>query len=380
MSVHRKANNAHRTFWHSGMLLILHFVAIVSASQSTVSATESQVARISVDSAPVYSGFHIMRSAVNSVTCDANGGETEWSFNGDPITDFSAISTIGRLECMATSHHSGAGIQFKSLAFVTVTDDDVELTEEAGDSPIVSGPEALSVAPQGSQFKFQCKTSSKVHSVVVMWYKNGVPITKEKSVQLSDSEWELSVGPLTETDSGNYGCMLSSTAEGGDSWYQEGTLFVTFAPVFTTSPGGKLGVEYGKPLSLGCQARAWPPAVISWQLNDSPLEKSNLFRLSDDGTRLEIDSADIRLGGNISQFKCLAVNEVGTAVSLTANVSVNFKLPQVDIVTAHDSGEGSLLILEVILVSPLSLFTETEISKHFCLNSRNILAIFEEQL
>ena len=165
-----------RTFWHSGMLLILcSLCALVPrAGSNTVPSQGSRVASIQVNSELVQNGYKVRRDDVaSSVSCDMPGAEgsvTVWKFNGEPISDLNTVQSSkeeGRLECYASSG------EFQSLAFVVVSEDGGNSGgEQSGE--IVSGPVPVSRAAEGATFKFQCKISPPAgNSGKTQWLKNG---------------------------------------------------------------------------------------------------------------------------------------------------------------------------------------------------------------
>uniref|UniRef100_A0A0R3RPP0 Hemicentin-1 n=1 Tax=Elaeophora elaphi TaxID=1147741 RepID=A0A0R3RPP0_9BILA len=156
---------------------------------------------------------------------------------------------------------------------------------------------------EGREAQILCNVDGEP-SPVITWQRNGIHIgtgmryiTENKVLRIMDTR---------SSDSGLYICV--ATNEAGTA-QQAFTLEVFVVPrIITISPNESL-IPVGKPFSLKCGVRGFPPPEITWSLNGQVLGVGKTgYTIAEDGT-LFVEKApkQARL-----TFKCIAKNNAGS--------------------------------------------------------------------
>ncbi|XP_062995817.1 carcinoembryonic antigen-related cell adhesion molecule 5-like [Elgaria multicarinata webbii] len=140
--------------------------------------------------------------------------------------------------------------------------------------------------------RLTCDTPSK--PVAVRWFRNGEPLGKSSSIQLSDNNQTLDIRSVNCSDAGEYRCEASNPAstEMSDRVYIA-VIYGPDSPVI--HPPEQFYAEHSN-LNLSCKASAFPEAEYRWFLNGKE---------EGQGSELLIQDVTLQQSG---KYTCEAVN------------------------------------------------------------------------
>eukprot|EP00062_Callorhinchus_milii_P005912 gi/632946130/ref/XP_007888405.1/ PREDICTED: titin-like [Callorhinchus milii] len=160
----------------------------------------------------------------------------------------------------------------------------------------------------GKTAKFQCVVAGSpvIHTV---WQKNGVDITQEENLKISDKEYKrsLEISHLKLEDKGNYSCKV--TNHGGTDICSV-QLIVLDKPHFTRSLQAVKTVVNSN-VRLECQVDEDTGVKVAWKKDEETLRPGKDYRMTfeDKVAVLEILKSRLKDSGN---YMCTASNEAGS--------------------------------------------------------------------
>uniref|UniRef100_A0A3P8SNR4 Uncharacterized protein n=1 Tax=Amphiprion percula TaxID=161767 RepID=A0A3P8SNR4_AMPPE len=143
-------------------------------------------------------------------------------------------------------------------------------------------------------------------SPVVMWRKDGFPISPDNNKFTTLSEGSLRIHGAQLNDAGRYYCTVSNQA-GSDHRGMDLRVFV--GPSISPSPFN-VTVTTGIRAVLSCETTGIPPPQVSWKRNGALLDISQqpgAYRLLSSGSLVLLSPANEDEG----YFECTAVNDAG---------------------------------------------------------------------
>ncbi|KAL3989826.1 Immunoglobulin I-set domain family protein [Acanthocheilonema viteae] len=198
-----------------------------------------------------------------------------------------ALNNRGAYKCIASN------IAGKDELLYTVTIVQAPKILNGGSYQVIEGKEA----------QILCNVIGEPQPVVT-WQRNGIHI--ETGMRHIIEDKILRIMDTRSSDSGLYVCV--ATNEAGTA-QQAFTLEVFVIPrIITMLPNESL-IPVGKPFSLKCGVRGFPPPDIIWSLNGEILGKDKTsYSIAEDGT-LFVEKATKQA---ILTFKCVAKNNAGS--------------------------------------------------------------------
>uniref|UniRef100_A0AAZ3SJS1 Hemicentin 1 n=1 Tax=Oncorhynchus tshawytscha TaxID=74940 RepID=A0AAZ3SJS1_ONCTS len=156
----------------------------------------------------------------------------------------------------------------------------------------------------------------------ITWLKDGQSLGTDRRHQVLSHGRYLQISGAQVDDTGRYSCLTHNRA--GDR-SRHFNLNVLVSPTIVGSgPEGsaeEVTVTLSSPTSLVCEVQSYPPALITWLKDGTPLESSHNVRVLPGGRTLQILNAKEEDAG---RYTCVATNEAGDSLK---NYEVKVYIP-----------------------------------------------------
>uniref|UniRef100_A0A8C7JTX3 Hemicentin 1 n=1 Tax=Oncorhynchus kisutch TaxID=8019 RepID=A0A8C7JTX3_ONCKI len=156
----------------------------------------------------------------------------------------------------------------------------------------------------------------------ITWLKDGQSLGTDRRHQVLSHGRYLQISGAQVDDTGRYSCLAHNRA--GDR-SRHFNLNVLVSPTIVGSgPEGsaeEVTVTLSSPTSLVCEVQSYPPALITWLKDGTPLESSHNVRVLPGGRTLQILNAKEEDAG---RYTCVATNEAGDSLK---NYEVKVYIP-----------------------------------------------------
>uniref|UniRef100_M3YMQ2 Hemicentin 2 n=1 Tax=Mustela putorius furo TaxID=9669 RepID=M3YMQ2_MUSPF len=170
--------------------------------------------------------------------------------------------------------------------------------------------EAVKV-PEGQTAHLMCNATGYPQPKVT-WFKDGRPLAGGDAHHISPDGALLQVLQANLSSSGHYSCIAANTVGEKTKHFQLSVLVVpTILGVTEDSADEEVTVTINNPISLICEALAFPSPTISWMKDGAPFEASNNIQLLPGTHGLQILNAQKEDAG---QYTCVVTNELGEAM------------------------------------------------------------------
>ncbi|XP_046530474.1 hemicentin-2 isoform X1 [Equus quagga] len=210
--------------------------------------------------------------------------------------------------------------------------------------------EAIKV-PEGQTAHLTCNATGHPQPKVT-WFKDGRPLAGEDTHHVSPDGAFLQVLQANLSHAGRYSCIAANAAGEKTKHFQLGVLVVpTILGVSEDSADEEVTVTVNNPISLICEALAFPSPTITWMKDGAPFEASNNIQLLPGTHGLQILNAQEEDAG---QYTCVVTNELGEAVK---NYHVEVLIPP-SISKDDPSGEVGMKEVKAKVNSTLTLECE----------------------
>uniref|UniRef100_A0A8C0N075 Hemicentin 2 n=1 Tax=Canis lupus familiaris TaxID=9615 RepID=A0A8C0N075_CANLF len=210
--------------------------------------------------------------------------------------------------------------------------------------------EAVKV-PEGQTAHLTCNATGHPQPKV-MWFKDGRPLTGGDAHHISPDGALLQVLQANLSSSGHYSCIAANAVGEKTKHFQLSVLVVpTILGVTEDSADEEVTVTINNPISLICEALAFPSPTITWMKDGAPFEASNNIQLLPGTHGLQILNAQKEDAG---QYTCVVTNELGEAMK---NYHVEVLIPP-SISKDDPLGEASVKEVRTKVNSTLTLECE----------------------
>ncbi|CAD7667905.1 unnamed protein product [Nyctereutes procyonoides] len=210
--------------------------------------------------------------------------------------------------------------------------------------------EAVKV-PEGQTAHLTCNATGHPQPKV-MWFKDGQPLTGGDAHHISPDGALLQVLQANLSSSGHYSCIAANAVGEKTKHFQLSVLVVpTILGVTEDSADEEVTVTINNPISLICEALAFPSPTITWMKDGAPFEASNNIQLLPGTHGLQILNAQKEDAG---QYTCVVTNELGEAMK---NYHVEVLIPP-SISKDDPLGEASVKEVRTKVNSTLTLECE----------------------
>ncbi|XP_075375673.1 hemicentin-2-like [Mycteria americana] len=262
-----------------------------------------------------------------TLTCEATGiplPTVTWSWDGSPVTPSKHIHMLsgGWLLRLTRARAQDAG-HYSCLASNVAGETRRHFHVEVLVPPHIenAGEEETIKVPEGHPVTWSCLAAGNPQPKI-SWLKDGRPLPSGDTFSISPDGSVLHVPRASLSDAGRYSCVASSSVANQTKHY---LLDVLASP---TSAGDardatteEVTVIINNPISLVCEALAYPSPNITWLKDEVPLKASRNVHLLPGGHGLQILNAQEEDTGT---YSCIVANEAGEAVK---NYSVKVLVP-----------------------------------------------------
>ncbi|XP_054980117.1 LOW QUALITY PROTEIN: hemicentin-2 [Sorex araneus] len=169
--------------------------------------------------------------------------------------------------------------------------------------------EAVTV-PEGQPAHLLCNATGHPRPTVT-WFQDGRPLASGDAHHVSADGTRLQVPQASLSSAGHYACSAANALGAKTKHFQ---LRVLVAPTLlgeAENGTDEVTVTLNNPVSLICEALAFPSPTVTWMKDGAPLEVSRNVQLLPGTHGLQILNAQQEDAG---QYSCVVTNELGEAV------------------------------------------------------------------
>ncbi|XP_029819877.1 hemicentin-1, partial [Manacus vitellinus] len=224
-------------------------------------------------------------------------------------------------------------------------------------SPFISFPPSISGSSDtvtvvvNNLVRLECEARG-IPAPILTWLKDGSPVSSfSNGLQVLSGGRVLALPSAQLSDTGTYTCVAVNAA--GES--QRDTELRVLVPPDIAGEEQNVSVLASQALELLCQSNAVPPPVLSWLKDGQPLLQQPGLSISEDGSELKIEGAQVQDAG---RYTCQATNVAGkTEKNYNVNIWVSPSISGSDDSSQLTVTEGSMisLICESSGIPPPSL-------------------------
>nr|XP_033715233.1 hemicentin-2-like [Tursiops truncatus] len=197
--------------------------------------------------------------------------------------------------------------------------------------------EAIKV-PEGQMAHLTCNVTGHPQPKVT-WFKDGRPLAGGDAHRISPDGALLQVLQANLSSAGHYSCIAANGIGEKTKHFQLSVLVVpTILGVSEDGADEEVTVTINNPVSLICEALAFPSPTITWMKDGAPFEGLNNVQLLPGTHGLQILNAQKEDAG---QYTCVVTNELGEAMK---NYHVEVLIPPS---ISKDDPSGEVVVKEV---------------------------------
>ncbi|XP_009996158.1 PREDICTED: hemicentin-1 [Chaetura pelagica] len=217
--------------------------------------------------------------------------------------------------------------------------------------PSISGNSDMVTVVVNNLVRLECEARG-IPAPILTWLKDGSPVSSfSDGLQVLSGGRVLALTSAQISDTGKYTCVAVNAA--GES--QRDVDLRVYVPPDIMGEEQNVSVLMGRAVELLCQGNAVPPPVLMWLKDGRPLLKKPGLSISEDGSLLKIEGAQVQDTG---RYTCEATNVAGkTEKNYNVNIWVSPSIYGSDDTSQLTVIEGSLisLICESSGIPPPSL-------------------------
>uniref|UniRef100_A0A8C3GM35 Hemicentin 1 n=1 Tax=Cairina moschata TaxID=8855 RepID=A0A8C3GM35_CAIMO len=217
--------------------------------------------------------------------------------------------------------------------------------------PSISGSNDMVAVVVNNLVRLECEARG-IPAPILTWLKDGSPVSSfSNGLQVLSGGRVLALTSAQISDTGKYTCVAVNAA--GES--QRDIDLRVYVPPNIMGEEQNVSVLIGEAVELLCQSNAVPPPVLTWLKDGRPLLKKPGLSISEDGSVLKIEGAQVQDTG---RYTCEATNVAGkTEKNYNVNIWVSPSIYGSDDISQLTAIEGSLisLICESSGIPPPSL-------------------------
>ncbi|XP_065735248.1 hemicentin-2 [Phocoena phocoena] len=197
--------------------------------------------------------------------------------------------------------------------------------------------EAIKV-PEGQTAHLTCNVTGHPQPKVT-WFKDGRPLAGGDAHRVSPDGALLQVLQANLSSAGHYSCIAANAIGEKTKHFQLSVLVIpTILGVSEDSADEEVTVTINNPVSLICEALAFPSPTVTWMKDGAPFEGLNNVQLLPGTHGLQILNAQKEDAG---QYTCVVTNELGEAMK---NYHVEVLIPPS---ISKDDPSGEVVVKEV---------------------------------
>ncbi|MCJ8749980.1 hypothetical protein PDJAM_G00193750 [Pangasius djambal] len=263
-----------------------------------------------------------------------------WYKDNRPLTSAAGVSILNRGQVLEIDRAqvSDAGL-YKCVAVNVAGTADLTLSLQVYVPPSISSKGGMVTVVVNDPIRLECEASG-LPAPSLTWLKEGSPVSSSSNgIQVLAGGRVLSFRSAQVSDAGRYTCVAVNA---GGEQQREYDLHV-YVPPNIMGEEVNSTVLIGRSVELRCQSDAIPPPTLSWRKDGRPLYRKPGLSVSEDGSVLQITSAQIQDTG---RYTCEATNVAGkTEKNYNLNVWVPPSIRGSDEVSPLTVTVGSLITL-----------------------------------
>ncbi|XP_008936946.1 PREDICTED: hemicentin-1-like, partial [Merops nubicus] len=217
--------------------------------------------------------------------------------------------------------------------------------------PSISGSNEMVTVVVNNLVRLECEARG-IPAPILTWLKDGSPVSSfSDGLQVLSGGRVLALTSAQISDTGKYTCVAVNAA--GES--QRDTDLRVYVPPDIMGEEQNVSVLMSQAVELLCQSNAVPPPVLAWLKDGRPLLKKPGLSISEDGSVLKIEGAQVQDTG---RYTCEATNVAGkTEKNYNVNIWVSPSIYGSDDISQLTVTEGGSisLICESSGIPPPSL-------------------------
>ncbi|XP_036834633.1 hemicentin-1 isoform X2 [Oncorhynchus mykiss] len=275
--------------------------------------------------------------------CKATGSPVPaitWYKDGRPLTSAAGVTILkrGQLLEIDRAQLSDAGL-YRCIAVNVAGTSELSHRLQVYVPPAISSRSAMVTVVVNDPARLECEATG-VPLPSLTWLKDGSPVASvSDGIQVLSGGTVLSLSSAQVSDTGKYTCVAVNA---GGEQQREYDLRV-YVPPNIMGEEVNATVMLGRSVELRCQSDAIPPPTLSWRKDGRPLFRKPGLTVSEDGSVLKIDSAQVQDSG---RYTCEATNIAGkTEKNYNLNVWVSPSIRGSEDVSPMTVIEGSLITL-----------------------------------
>ncbi|XP_075038771.1 hemicentin-1 [Mixophyes fleayi] len=253
--------------------------------------------------------------------CKASGNPDPvltWSKDSHPViaTGGVILSNHGKVLQITSAQIFDAGV-YKCVASSIAGSAEIAYVLQIQVPPSIFGTNDPVTVIMNNLVRLECEATG-YPTPSLTWLKNGSPVSSfSGGIQILSGGRVLTVANAQVGDSGKYTCVAVNAA--GEQ--QKDFDLSVYVPPNIMGEEQNVSVLLSETLVLKCESNAIPPPVLTWFKDWRPLENRSGLSISDDGSVLQIEVAQVTDTG---RYSCEAVNIAGKTEK---NFNVNILVP-----------------------------------------------------
>ncbi|CAK6971319.1 hemicentin-1 [Scomber scombrus] len=285
----------------------------------------------------------ILSGFPTELECKATGSPLPaitWYKDGRPLTSAAGVTILKRGQVLEIERAqlSDAGM-YRCVAVNMAGVAEIFHSLQVFVPPVISSRGGTVTVVVNEAGKLECEATG-VPLPSLTWLKDGSPVASvSHGIQVLSGGRVLSLSSAQVSDTGRYTCVAVNA---GGEQHREYDLRV-YVPPNIKGEEVNATVMLGRPVELHCQSDAIPPPTLSWRKDGRPLFRKPGLTVSENGSLLKIDSAQVQDSG---RYTCEATNVAGkTDKNYNLNVWVYPSIRGSEEVSPLTVTEGSLISL-----------------------------------
>ncbi|XP_070817740.1 hemicentin-1 [Chaetodon trifascialis] len=263
-----------------------------------------------------------------------------WYKDGRPLTSAAGVTLLKRGQVLEIERAqlSDTGI-YRCVAVNLAGVAEISHSLQVYVPPVISSRGGTVTVVVNEAARLECEATG-VPLPSLTWLKDGSPVASvSHGMEVLSGGRVLSLNSALVSDTGRYTCVAVNA---GGEQQREYDLRV-YVPPNIKGEEVNATVMLGRPVELHCQSDAIPPPTLSWRKDGRPLFRKPGLTVSEDGSVLKVDSAQVQDSG---RYSCEATNVAGkTEKNYNLNVWVSPSIRGSEEVSPLSVTEGSLITL-----------------------------------
>ncbi|XP_009575209.1 PREDICTED: hemicentin-1-like, partial [Fulmarus glacialis] len=287
--------------------------------------------------------------------CRASGSPLPaitWYKDNRPLTSAASATFLNRGQVLQIegAQISDTGV-YKCVAVNTAGTAELFYSLQVHVPPSISGSSDMVTVVVNNLVRLECEARG-IPAPILTWLKDGSPVSSfSDGLQVLSGGRVLALTSAQISDTGKYTCVAVNAA--GES--QRDIELRVYVPPNIMGEEQNVSVLISQAVELLCQSNAIPQPVLTWLKDGRPLLKKPGLSISEDGSVLKIEGAQVQDTG---RYTCEATNVAGkTERNYNVNIWVSPSIYGSDDISQLTVIEGSLisLICESSGIPPPSL-------------------------